>query len=387
MSKITIQQVLVTLGVLSAVTSCNPTTEEDNLVMIDMGVDYPEKTLVVQDFLDVEYVPLETNDEFVTQGDVLAAGNKYIVVRNFTNDGNIYLFDSQTGKALRRINRKGQSGEEYLYINNVVLDENTDELYVNDSGSRHIQVYDINGQYKRSLPYAEGCAYMFMHDYDKNYLIAYDYTLYNRFGEVRDKPYYHVLISKQNGSVTGIPIPFDKIKAPIVKEGGYVVMGSAKTITPNRGRWLLAETSTDTVYNYTMGKGLKPFLVKIPTSRPERLLSIGTMTNRYYFLRSLKLEYDFSIWRGFPITDWVYDVQDMKVYEANVLNGDFTDEANVDMMQYPVNGEKVAACAVLSADGLVDAYGKGNLKEGPLKELAAKLDEEDNPVLMVMKYK
>lgn len=41
----------------------------------------------------------------------------------------------------------------------------------------------------------------------------------------------------------------------------------------------------------------------------------------------------------------------------------------------------------MSADGLVDAYGKGHLKEGPLKELAAKLDVEDNPVLMVMEYK
>ena len=42
---------------------------------------YPKKELVLQDFMDVEYIPLETNDEFITQGDVMAIDNKYIVVR------------------------------------------------------------------------------------------------------------------------------------------------------------------------------------------------------------------------------------------------------------------------------------------------------------------
>ena len=350
MSKISFQHLLVTLGVLSVMTtSCNPAAEADSLVTIDMGATYPKKTLVVQDFLDVEYVPLETNDEFVTQGYVRALGEKYIAVQNYANDGNIYLFDRHTGKALRRINRKGQGGEEYVNITDVVLDEAADELYINDTGSKRIQVYDMSGQYKRSLPYAEGCSYTSMFGYDEDYLIAYDLTIYGRAGESRDKPYYHVLISKQDGSVIGIPIPFDKIKAPVVKSGEMSVMGPAYTIIPNRGRWLLAETSTDTVYNYTRETGLKPFIVHIPTSRPERLLSIGTMTDRYYFLRSLKLEYDFTTWRGFPVTDWVYDTLDKKVYEVNVLNGDFTDESYVDLMQHPVNGEKVAAYGLLSA--------------------------------------
>ena len=387
MSKITFRHVLVTLGVLSVMTSCHPAAEADSLVTIDMGATYPKKTLVVQDFLDVEYVPLETNDEFVTQGYVRALGEKYIAVQNYANDGNIYLFDRHTGKALRRINRKGQGGEEYVNITNVVLDEAADELYINDTGSKRIQVYDMSGQYKRSLPYAEGCSYTSMFGYDEDYLIAYDLTIYGRAGESRDKPYYHVLISKQDGSVIGIPIPFDKIKAPVVKSGEMSVMGPSSAITPNRGRWLLAETSTDTVYNYTRETGLKPFIVHIPTSRPERLLSIGTMTDRYYFLRSLKLEYDFTTWRGFPVTDWVYDTPDKKVYEVNVLNGDFTNESYVDLMQNPVNGGRVAAYGLLSADGLVDAYQKGHLKEGPLKESAAKLEVEDNQVLMVMKYK
>ena len=29
---------------------------------------YPEKELIIQDFMDVEYIALETTDEFLTQG-------------------------------------------------------------------------------------------------------------------------------------------------------------------------------------------------------------------------------------------------------------------------------------------------------------------------------
>ena len=41
---------------------------------------------------------------------------------------------------------------------------------------------------------------------------------------------------------------------------------------------------------------------------------------------------------------------------------------------------------VIEAHELVDAYGKGQLK-GQLKEIAAGMDAEDNPVILLAKYK
>ena len=40
----------------------------------------------------------------------------------------------------------------------------------------------------------------------------------------------------------------------------------------------------------------------------------------------------------------------------------------------------------IEADELFEAYEKGQLK-GKLKEIAAKLKEEDNPVIMLIKHK
>ena len=41
----------------------------------------------------------------------------------------------------------------------------------------------------------------------------------------------------------------------------------------------------------------------------------------------------------------------------------------------------------LNASRLVEIYKKGQLKDGKLKEIAAELDEEDNPVVMLITHK
>lgn len=51
----------------------------------------------------------------------------------------------------------------------------------------------------------------------------------------------------------------------------------------------------------------------------------------------------------------------------------------------PRNPE-IAICQTLDAPDLVEAYEKGQLK-GKLKEIAANLDEESNPVVMLLKKK
>lgn len=56
---------------------------------------------------------LETTDEFLTQGSVQDVGKEYLLVKNRNNDGDIFIFDRQTGKGVRKINRQGQGAEEY----------------------------------------------------------------------------------------------------------------------------------------------------------------------------------------------------------------------------------------------------------------------------------
>jgi hypothetical protein len=63
----------------------------DEIITVDVTASYPAKELILQDFTDVEYIPLETTDEFITQGFMQAVGKDVIVVRNRVRDGNIFI--------------------------------------------------------------------------------------------------------------------------------------------------------------------------------------------------------------------------------------------------------------------------------------------------------
>mgnify|MGYP000041869284 FL=1 len=109
------------LSILLMTAGCkrqNPTA--DDLITVDVTKNsFPKKELILQDFMDVEYIPLETNDNFINQGFVQAVGKELILVTNYRDDGDIFVY-GRSGKAVRKINRKGQGGEGYhscLYRN------------------------------------------------------------------------------------------------------------------------------------------------------------------------------------------------------------------------------------------------------------------------------
>lgn len=144
------KHILIFAIVLLVATGCSQ-KQNDGFITVDVTKSsYPKKELVLQDFMDVEYIPLETNDEFVNQGCVQAVGEKYIIVTNYVNDGNIFVYD-RSGKAIRKINRKGQGGEEYISCRSITSDEENEELFVNDNYAIKIKVYDLEGNFKRSF--------------------------------------------------------------------------------------------------------------------------------------------------------------------------------------------------------------------------------------------
>ena len=134
---------------LVVLVGCGENIQSNNdLIIVDVSKSYPKKELILQDFMDVEYVALETTDEFLTQGLVQDVGKEYILATNRNNDGDIFIFDRKTGKGVRKINRRGQGAEEYARINEIILDENNGEIFVKSPGNK-ILVYDLYGITRR----------------------------------------------------------------------------------------------------------------------------------------------------------------------------------------------------------------------------------------------
>ena len=365
-------------------------TESDGLITVDVNKTYPKKELILQDFMDVEYIPLETNDEFVCQGQVLAVGENIIIVRNHADDGDIFIFD-RSGKALRKINRKGQSGEEYIYALRLVLDEKNDEIFINDMDSKKIIVYDLMGNFKRSFRHKEGFWYDELFNLNDENLICHDglddsstsLTFKNP-----DQSFF--VISKKDGSVTNtIQIPFEQKKSIVMKfrdeEANWTYAygpPSVYPIVPFFENYVLTEISADTIYSYSSDNIMKPLITRTPSVQSmttEKFLLVSFVTDRYYFMESIEKTMDFTA------VNLLYDKQEKEIYKYTVYNGDYTVKEDLYMKSRPINGE-VATRLILEAHELVNYYEKGWL-QGRLKEIAAKLNEDDNPVIMLIKHK
>ena len=271
--------------------------------------------------MDVEYIPLETNDEFINHGYVQAVGEKYIIVTNYNNDGDIFVYNRK-GKAIRKINRKGQGGEEYTYITNITLDEENNEIFVNDHFVKKIYVYDLEGNFKRSFKQksdGDSRFYEQMFNYDKENLICYD--------EVNKKIPF-LFVSKKDGSINKEIIPpfkekkyfFQVLRMENSSRGAFPEPYSR--IIPFNGNWILFEPSCDTAYTLMPDYSLRPFIARTPsiqTMNPEIFLVLRLVSDRYYFMEGITNIFDFEKNKGFPKTYFIYDTKE-KEFSSYIVN-------------------------------------------------------------------
>lgn len=379
---------LILLFVLFVLVGCQVDSEqsEDNFITVDVTKRYPTKKLVLQDFMEVEYIPLETNNDFVNQGVVRAVSEKLLVVTNRkSSDGNIYVYN-RNGKALRIINRRGQGGEEYNSISSIILDENRNELFVCDSYSHAILIYDLDGNFKRRLATDKDKIFYNVYDFDREHLIAHDSFNENTAADLHTGQSF-MLISKQDGYITKeIQIPFKEKKTVVTRftdESGMTFAFQPNNfypIVPNLNDYVLLEASADTLYRYSSTYTIEPFLERTPsiqTMNPEGFLFPLMLTDRYCFMETFV--------KGSGYQDVMYDKHENACFQYKVHNNDYTKDEEVSFKYRPLSRE-IPSCQSLDAQKLVLDYQKGRLK-GQLKEIASKLDEDDNPVLMLIKHK
>ena len=388
-----VSEVLVTILIV-AITGCGGGKQTDpqseGIITVDVTASYPEKELVLQDFMNVEYIALETTDEFVNQGRVLDVGKEFVLIgNNNARDGDIFVYD-RNGKVLRKINRMGQAGEEYGFISGIILDEDNNEMFVHDNISKKFVVYDLYGNFKRSYGFKDGIEHSNIFNYDTDKLICDDRRITTE--EERSSESFYI-ISKQDGSVVNeIKVPFKQEKSSILmRKMGEMSVGVSfrhPSIMPYDGNYILTSLSADTIFRYLpTNNNIEPFIVRTPSIQsmdPEVFLFPAMFTDQYYFVESAKKVFDIESNTGFPRVKMVYDRQERKIYEYTISNADYS--GRTETIAIKTINDEIAFCQKMEPFELIEANEQGKLK-GKLKEVADGLDEDDNPVIMLVKYK
>lgn len=387
--------IVLTAAVLLLLSGCGESKQSDDLLTVDVTAKYPKKDLVLQDMYDVEYIPLETTKEFATHGYVRAIGDDVIVVRNYINDGDLYFFDRKDGKALKRFNRRGGSGEEYVNALDVILDDTNGDVFINDGAGKKMLLYDKDGNFKYRFAYNQSAMYRGVFNFDSDHLICFDTG--GNAGETDANRQSYEILSKQDGSVTRkLEFNFGEkkrftlvVRNPSTGQSRGAFMDDYPPLLPHGdNQFIISELSSDTSFLYSTDHKMTPITVRTPSIQSmstEVFLFPTVIANDYYFMIKIEKSWDFDADAGFPVTNLLYDRKEKAIYECDIYNSDYTDKQPI-KLRHKFANKDIACWQILDVPELLDAYESGKLT-GKLKEVVAQLDEESNPVLLLARYK
>lgn len=369
---------------LASLMGCGNKEQAAPWTNIDLSGSIPKEEQTLQDLFEVKYVALETTDSFLTRGFIEAVSQHFLITYDY-NEGCLSLFDRTTGKGIRQIKRQGQGPEEFTSPSNVIIDEKREELFISDYSLRKILIYDMKGNFKRSFKTVDENYYTELLDYDDGHLLAYKSP-----AGPHDESSCHLLISKQDGSLTKeIRFPIDQVETPIFTHGKLTSTPFFYLTAPYGERWALTVTSSDTIYSYDADGNASPLIVRSPSIHgmdPQVFLYPTILTDRYYFLRAQKKEFDLETMKGFPTQMLLYDTQEKKLVEYTLTNADMEDGPSINFYSIRPLGCDALGALTLQAPDLVEARKAGKLK-GELQNITERLDEESNPVIVLLEEK
>lgn len=349
----------------------------DGLWTFDVTKKYPTKEIYIQDIADVDYIPLETNDSILWRGrEVLYLDDDYIVGANRNNG--VYFHDGK-GKVLNMFNKMGQGPKEYLDMYKVQYDKKSDEIYINDMFKYY--VYDKEGNFKRSFQGIEDKLYSRIEQFfilNEDELIQYNYN--NHYTRVSRLTGEHLGDIKLGVADSTTTLHFRK--------NNMIFNTIVSHFTKDKEGYIITSFSSDTTYLLTSNLQLKPIRVRIPPVSsqdvPVFLLPVKN-TPRYYFMSTIKKE------DSFPVKAYMMDKKTNQIYYLKdyFKNKDYIGlKVHLDMFGPSVLADLPNNVCVqsLNITKLCEAYEEGKLS-GKLKDIAANLKEDDNPVLMIIKFR
>ncbi|MCL1974411.1 MAG: 6-bladed beta-propeller [Bacteroidetes bacterium] len=381
---------------------CGTSQDKSGLPVIDLTQQYPKKDIVLQDIANVEYISLNAKDApLIGQVQIGYISNDCYILYDSMH-GDVFVLD-QNGKARNHFNHKGNGSKEYMFASHLTFDPVADEIYILDAnGSNGILVYTGEGIFVRHFPDLARQNIAEIYDFDDQTLIAY-FAPSSADPDNLNHTDPYVFISKLKGTIESrVNLHFsqrlsNRIMIPL-GDGAVAPILIATSESRKYGHnFVIADRSADTLYILSQNHVLTPILARTPSvfaQDPFVAWSVGLMTDQFICMGAL--EYNFEMLKRQFINnqplgdlksqDYLYFFKSHEIFIPHFINVDWpSKKASVEMNRVSVR-EKNMSARIIQADRLADALEKGEL-HGKLKEVAQTLSYDDNPVLMLLRYK
>ena len=342
--------------------------------------------------MQIRLLPLETRDSMYFNGEeaVVHVADGQLFIHDVAQDM-IFRFDKD-GKFINRIARKGQGPEEYTHIVHNLVDWQRREVYIADY--TQLKVYDFAGNYLRTLLTKEEMVILDIHNLNADQLLC------ARERENCETPYHpYFTLSKADGRVdtlTSIEVPrFIASNRTVLSNDGrsYNAHAFLPLLVGCADRMWLTALALDTIFQINPDRSLLPVMapLRAPTRDEEApLLHFRGINDRYVWLSwvrrnvTVQLEHMEAGMRE-DLKIYMYDRKAQTwcepVYRCRAWSGFEPRYIFTDPLPYGYG------LVMLNAMDLVEAYQNDELADERLREIASTLREDDNPVLMRLKFK
>jgi hypothetical protein len=373
---------IITLGACNGRRGVGGAGTFEDVIVFDYKENYPKSKLTLADIADVEYIPIGKSDDFLIAGRSDAKGMNTYVSDEFviTNDNNqLFMFDRQ-GNPIRKIGLVGRGPQEYTNIHHFVgVDEALGEMYIND-GSERIQVYGLDGVFRRTIT-TEGNRFISgMQLLNSEEILCFD----NR----RDGIY---TISREDGrKLRDMPVTL-----PLEYQHDREGRMAYPNILPHERGLSLFDLRTDTIWNFSAEGGLLPKMVDVtryPSPAelygPDNAQFLPMIENDKYIIGSVLC----SPWITPDVTagQYIYDKEqrrwftldagDDDWYIFNLLNG------HVNLQRGMLTLTPGYAAAFINNVNVTGEY-RGRWKSPEFEKILEGVAEDDNPIMMLIKFK
>lgn len=363
--------------------------------IVDFEKEYPKKTIALQDIADVEYIVLETHDEGLVRGEHnTVVTDSLIITVNETDD---IVFFYRDGRFSHSFNRKGNSGMEYSSLGqNLCVNPRQKEVYIYDYNRGRVQVYSYEGEYKKTLKvrghddfmwgslfYIDSCNLLLE---DRNNVDTNNGNLANQ------KPYYKLSID--DGSMTRLPLTVEKRIRNTMNwydKDADRFISSSTNISPIaniNGELIITDFALDTLYAYR-NEHLVPIAKKenwMKENGVPWLVTLDAITDKYYLWYAIEKNNNKTFKTNKTILQDRYTGTCMQVrlWDENITAKDWRFRHRMSANRFYLPKNCIMEC--YPAYNLIELDEKGVL-QGELKEIASQLNAEDNPVIMLAKFK
>jgi hypothetical protein len=324
---------------------------------------------------NILFIPLEFNSNCPI-GNILKINitTDYIFV---TEEEHIYQFDIN-GAFLRTIGSKGKGPTEYGNILDVTVDERENSIFVCDAVNLRILEYDIaNGKHKTNYPYVQ------LHGFE----VENSYFMINPMNLFGDLKYKLLMLNFRGDTIYSAAndILFDVQEIMLNPDG--------KTFQKLNDEIIFRQQFNDTVYTIS-SKGSPHLSVryyfdfanaKFPVDllgNPDRF---DIESNRYAFIHDISETTDYIfvdiLFKG-EKEQYIINKKTDEYY--NVKSGIAVKDTGIDIWPYWINNNDILITYFYATDLIHNEKIGKNLE---LNKIMAQLNEESNPVLMLVKLK